>query len=48
MHFSTANSLVIDYPWFTTNWLLLGACHLWGKKKEEYLKFLPQEEDVVI
>ena len=47
MHFGTVNSLVSDYPWFTTKWSLTGGCHLW-EKKEEYLKFLPQEEVVVI
>ena len=48
MHFGTVNSLVSDYPWFTTKWSLTGGCHLWEKNKEEYLKFLPQEEVVVV
>ena len=49
MHFSTVNSssLVIDYPLFSTKSSLIGGYHLWGEK-EEYLKFLPQEEVVVI
>ena len=33
MHFGTVNSLVSDYPWFTTKWSLTGGCHLWEKKR---------------
>ena len=33
MHFSTVNSLVIDYPWFTTKSSLIGGYHQWEKKK---------------
>ena len=46
MHFSTVNSLVIDYHGSRQS-RHIGGYHLWGKK-EEYLKFLPQEEVVVI
>ena len=42
MHFSTVNSLVIDYPWFTTKSSLIGGYHLWGKKRRISQIFAPR------
>ena len=42
MHFSTVNSLVIDYPWFTTKSSLIGGYHLRGKKRRISQIFAPR------
>lgn len=42
MHFSTVNSLVIDYQWFTTKSSLIGGYHLWGKKRRTSQIFAPR------